>query len=128
MRKIYTGDRRGKEILGRVIVRLTLGEEVIAARLEYWESTAPGKFCSGMLERSRLSEVCLVPRELLTLPHPQYNAPHAPSRSLLGQIQVDFLIKENKILRGFCFLHIDLSPKVIDFQYWLHIGVTREKL
>lgn len=72
------------------------------------DNTAPGKFSSEKLEKSQPSDVCLVPGGLLPAPeHP----PRACSQHLLVQIQVVFLIKENKTLRGFCFLDFDLSPK-----------------
>ena len=74
------------------------------------DNTAPGKFSSEKLEKSQPSDVCLVPGGPSHPPCPEHQ-PRARSQHLLVQIQVVFLIKENKTLRGFCFLDFDLSPK-----------------
>ena len=104
------GDGRGKGTFGRFIVRIPLGEEVIVACPGDCDDVAPGKLSSEKLEKSQPSDVCLASGGPSQLPAPEH-PPCARSQHLLVQIQVVFLIKENKTLRGFCFLDFDLSPK-----------------
>ena len=104
------GSRRGKGTFGRFIVRITLGEEVIVACLGDCENTAPGKFSSEKLGKSQPCDVRLVPGGPSHPPCPRTPS-SARSQPLLVQIRVVFLIKEKKILREFCFLNFDLSPK-----------------